>query len=768
MQRYFHQPLPNFVDSLVRSFGRAEGKTPANPFIFDSNFAIMKKTIVPLFCALFGVGLATTSCQDMLTPDLDRYAENFSGKDTVNFYFGILNNVQGMIEQNVLLGELRGDLVKPTEFVSDSIDDIINFNNLEDGENALLNRAAYYKVINQCNFYLAKADSMSLKNNSYYMRRELAQVQLVRAWTYMQLVQLYGRVPFITDPVSTSDTGWEKNPPLGWATPSNLLSLLEDKGGLKQAYAYTKQLGYPSYGKFNNGAENFDQSLSLFNANLVYADLYLLRGANKGDYEQAASYYYKFLKEDTKAVVSGIAAVNHFVSSAGDDYFASIFINSFAGSRSMSSAGEIVGAVPTASNSFFGQVLTRVPQIYGFDATSSNSTTTRKEKGTDGKEKNTTSTTGTIKLEANYRNRQVEPSAAYTKLNEAQTVVYSEREGSKIVDVRYPKLFDARYDATAPRVITDKGRLRFIQKFNPANSYSTFGVDPEAFSFRYGIPTYRLRQIYLRYAEAVNRAGYPRYAFDILRTGLHSKSMPRITEEVQRDTVFTDDTRKQIASITEIIIPTVHHAEDEALSIDLNTLARAGATQWLNFTTEDFKNKENTGIHEAGSGYLPALDSVWVYNKVVAQRMVDEAARQGKTIAKPNLSVDDLKGKGKMTDTTEVTAADGSKYFVYKGIINALATVEPSAAEIAAMETLIADEYALETAFEGSRFFDLMRLQQHRNVAGDDTQANSWLAWRISRRDLDLFPYEEPTKTGALFGKLLNQENWYLPAPRNK
>ena len=174
---------------------------------------------------------------------------------------------------------------------------------------------------------------MALKNNSYYMRRELAQVQLVRAWTYMQLVQLYGRVPFIVDPVTTSDTGWEKNPPLGWATPSNLLSLLEDKGGLKQAYAYTKQLGYPSYGKFNNGAENFDQSLSLFNANLVYADLYLLRGANKGDYEQAASYYYKYLKEDTKASVSGVAAVNHFVSSAGDDYFASIFINNFAGAE---------------------------------------------------------------------------------------------------------------------------------------------------------------------------------------------------------------------------------------------------------------------------------------------------------------------------------------------------------------------------------------------------------------------------------------------------
>lgn len=768
MQRFFPQSLPNFVDSLVRSFGRVEGKTPANPFIFDSNFAIMKKTIVPLFCALFGVGLATTSCQDMLTPDLDRYAENFSGKDTVNFYFGILNNVQGMIEQNVLLGELRGDLVKPTEFVSDSINDIINFTNLEDGENALLNRAAYYKVINQCNFYLSKADSMALKNNSYYMRRELAQVQLVRAWTYMQLVQLYGSVPFITEPVSSSDTGWEKNPPLGWATPSNLLNLLEEKGGLKQAYAYTKQLGYPHYGDFNNGAENFDQSLTFFNANLVYGDLYLLRGANKSDYEQAASYYYKYMEEDAKLGVSGVASMIRFTSRNGDDYIAYVPIGAFAGKRSMDKAGEIVGAVPAASNSFFGQVLTRVPQIYGFDATSSNSTTTRKEKGTDGKEKNTTSTTGSVKLEANYRNRQVEPSAAYTKLNEAQTVVYSESEGSKIIGVRYPKLFDARYDATVPRVITDKGRLRFIQKFCPANSSSTSGVSPTAFSFRYGIPTYRLRQIYLRYAEAVNRAGYPRYAFDILRTGLDNKSMPVISKEVQRDTVFADAARTQIASITEIAVPTVHRDNETAMSIDLNSLTRAGATEWLDFTAEGFQNKVNTGIHAAGCGYFPALDSVWVYNKVVAQRMVDEAARQGKTLAKPNLSVGGLKGKVKMTDTTEVTAADGSKYFVYKGTVTHLATVEPSAAEIAAMETLIADEYALETAFEGSRFFDLMRLQKHRNVAGDDTQANSWLAWRISRRDLDLFPYQEPTKTGALFGKLLNQENWYLPAPRNK
>ena len=179
----------------------------------------------------------------MLTPDIDRYAENFSGRDTVNFYFGILRNLQGVVEQNVLLGELRRRPCHRYGVHHDSINNIINFRDLSDGSSELLNRAAYYKVINQCNFYLSKVDSMALKNNSYYMRRELAQVQLVRAWTYLQLVQQYGSVPFITAPVSSASTGWEQNPPLGFATPDNLLKLLEDHGGLKQALCLQQWIG---------------------------------------------------------------------------------------------------------------------------------------------------------------------------------------------------------------------------------------------------------------------------------------------------------------------------------------------------------------------------------------------------------------------------------------------------------------------------------------------------------------------------------------------
>lgn len=107
--------------------------------------------------------MTTTSCEDMLTPDMDLYTENFSGRDTINFYYGILSNVQDMVENNILLGDLRSDMVDTTSYVSDTVARISNFDKVEDGDNGLLNRSAYYKVINQCNFYIAKADTMAKK-----------------------------------------------------------------------------------------------------------------------------------------------------------------------------------------------------------------------------------------------------------------------------------------------------------------------------------------------------------------------------------------------------------------------------------------------------------------------------------------------------------------------------------------------------------------------------------------------------------------------------
>jgi hypothetical protein len=68
------------------------------------------------------------------------------------------------------------------------------------------------------------------------------------------------------------------------------------------------------------------------------------------------------------------------------------------------------------------------------------------------------------------------------------------------------------------------------------------------------------------------------------------------------------------------------------------------------------------------------------------------------------------------------------------------------------VETLIEQEDALETAFEGNRFHDLMRfaLRRMNDGYGDD---ESYLADKISEKHAD---------RAAIKAKLMNRENWYI------
>lgn len=742
----------------------------------------MKKSILSLSLAFLGLGAFTTSCEDMLTPDMDRYATEFTGTDSINFYLGIMRNLQGMVEQNVLLGDLRSDLVSPTEYVADSVSQIVNFSNLEDGESAILNRAAYYKVINQCNFYLAKVDSMATKNNSYYMRRELAQVELVRAWTYMQLVQNYGKVPFITKPVDNAGTGWEQNPPEGWADADNLLDLLEGVEGqnISQAYGYAQAYGYPSYGNFNNGSGNFNHQLLIFNADLVMGDLYLLRGANKDDYEKAASHFYRYLTiEGGRTNLMQQADVNKM--QRGDEepiYFHNTdWGDGMFWGNDWSRKGEVVTAIPSAANSFFGKVLTSIPQIYGFETSSGAQSST----GTDSEGNEQTTTSGQISVTANYKMRQLEPSSAFEALCEAQDVVYNEYDmidRTKQKGVEYPaSLYDARLDMSAPKVATEEGRIRFINKFCGSKYLSVgYYTYPSSFQFRYGIPLYRFRQIYLKYAEAINRAGYPRHAFAILRDGLDMRSMPTIGQVTAKsDTVWVeepnfDDPENPIlgdlASVVmtyDVVADSSSNGNTGANCIDLNELYRAKDVEWLNHSEVELTR---LGIHQAGCGRFTNMDTRFTYEAAVGRRIQQERERSGRTLSSDHalvVNVDAVPGKTKNTNRDLNGLKD---YYDFTENTNGFSVYGASEEEIAAVETLIADEMALELAFEGTRYYDLMRIARHRNAAGEDGSA--WFAWTISRRDLGLAPYEQPEKTGSLFGFLSDVKNWFLPAPKNK
>ena len=66
------------------------------------------------------------------------------------------------------------------------------------------------------------------------------------------------------------------------------------------------------------------------------------------------------------------------------------------------------------------------------------------------------------------------------------------------------------------------------------------------------------------------------------------------------------------------------------------------------------------------------------------------------------------------------------------------------------LEDLIIQERELEFAFEGKRWFDLMRIARRRNDP-------SYLANRVTAK------YDDPVKAEQTRNILMNEANWFLP-----
>jgi tetratricopeptide (TPR) repeat protein len=81
-------------------------------------------------------------------------------------------------------------------------------------------------------------------------------------------------------------------------------------------------------------------------------------------------------------------------------------------------------------------------------------------------------------------------------------------------------------------------------------------------------------------------------------------------------------------------------------------------------------------------------------------------------------------------------------------------TVPASAADpVLYREDLIIQERALELAFEGKRWFDLMRIARRRNDP-------SYLADKVAAK------YSDPARAEFVRSWLMNEANWYLPAAK--
>ena len=170
-----------------------------------------------------------------------------NAQDTLYSYLGIMRCMQNIAERQVILGEIRGDLVSSTEYTTDTLFAISNFDQPKDGTCSMLQISDYYAVINNCNFYIHNCDTAAIKSNVKYMVPEYAQVKAIRAWAYLQLVKNYGSVPYITEPVGDLNVIKNFDYAKNQVNKDNLVDLV-----IKDGILDFIKTPYPSYGNTSN------------------------------------------------------------------------------------------------------------------------------------------------------------------------------------------------------------------------------------------------------------------------------------------------------------------------------------------------------------------------------------------------------------------------------------------------------------------------------------------------------------------------------------
>lgn len=490
----------------------------------------MKKTtyiIISLF--VWSMALTTVSCSDMLDQESDHVIYTDKGHlnnatDTLYSVIGIMNKLQVLSDRTVLLGELRGDLVDINNYTSADLRDIATFNIGDD--NKYNSPRDYYAVINNCNYFIAKADT-ALKNNrnEYIFRREYAAVKAFRAWTYMQLVLNYGKVPLVTTPILSKDDADREYEKADITTVCKYFA--EDIA----PYANERT---PEYGVIRGN-----------DSQLFYFPIYLLMGELNlwaGNYREAALNYYRYIST-RNGQNSAFPMINFSVQWAGDKF--QITYDNYTRDcfESESSNSEIINMIPGDSIPSEGNY-SELHDIFSSTIRNQNHNA----------------------IEPSQQLKDLSASQKYCHLNSAGEVQYapSDLTGLHRGDLRLNAVYSQSF---------------FIGGDNAYNSSE--GWNNAKFSTR-NVHIYRGSVVYLRMAEALNRAGFPRFAFAILKTGVNNN-------------VIEND-----------IMP--YYPGEEAFLEQFNF----PNTQYVLRTKANLTSQNTIGVHSRGCGWAD-LDNTYAF-----------------------------------------------------------------------------------------------------------------------------------------------------------
>lgn len=120
------------------------------------------------------------SCDDMLETDSDfvMYEKDNTlsdPTDSVYSVLGIINQMQKIADRTVLLGEVRADLVTPTEAASADLKRLAAWDFSQENKYNVV--SDYYSVINHCNYFLHHVDTTLQRRGYKIFEAEYAAVK---------------------------------------------------------------------------------------------------------------------------------------------------------------------------------------------------------------------------------------------------------------------------------------------------------------------------------------------------------------------------------------------------------------------------------------------------------------------------------------------------------------------------------------------------------------------------------------------------------------
>ena len=650
-----------------------------------------------------------SSCSDMLETDNESMVSNpeLNAKtDSVFYALGIAQAMQQVADQYFYIGELRGELVTIDEATTDkNLKELANYS--ASMENAYDSSYVFYKVINNCNYYLTHRDSTLKTGSTNVVIDEYIAVAAWRAWAYLQLARIYCgnaeglTIPFFTEPLTSisqieakaADSGCQRN------LSQIVEALAPELEQLLSRYPNTRvpDFNAPIYGiGTTNWGESklIDMSKIFVPVQVVLGDMYL----ETAQYGKAAEKYADYLCK--YGVVSGsygsvrnieepkfpedVTEVFNLIHLTYPDIF-----------RNSANPADVLTYIPMAVSSLNGKT-TSIPLSFGYDYYSINHSSDCPR----------------------VDNIQIKPSRAfYAMMDSADFYYYPKSYNGSTLNTSYPTEVKKFKGGDGRACVTSSSRyMESSILFHDTNDTSHVYVRKVVNANVY---LYRASTVYLHLAEALNAMEYTDAAFAILKNGISTY----LENLVRKPTVDSVGKIVQNEDGTPKIEPYKYMSQK---SVDmLGTTLPFLSAQYR----EIFNSNDVYGIHAHGS---------CTYN--VKENELAQSARGSRATALGSqmntLYLPDVIIGEKMKEIAK-------KYDVKVGT--------SKADSVAAMLDLLCDEYAKEFAFEGRRFYDLQRIARHFNEMG------IWGGDFGSRWFVEKLSGNKPQKD------LHDPRNWYLP-----